>query len=139
MQLTLTNDIAEGSDIWVQADPLRLKQTIINLLSNAVKYNKDGGTVDLTILKDGDFFTINCKDTGIGISKSDQKKLFGEFSRIKTKETRNISGSGLGLSILKKISNLYDGEIELESEQDKGSTFALKLRANMDNKQEDQA
>jgi two-component system, sensor histidine kinase and response regulator len=70
---------------------------------------------------------IICKDTGIGMNEEDQKKLFKEFSRIKNKHTVNTQGSGLGLSILKKIVALYDGEVKVESIEGAGTVFNVFL------------
>jgi signal transduction histidine kinase len=99
-----------------------------NLVSNAVKYNRDGGTVDITITATDEEVTISVADTGIGMSAEDVERLFGEFVRIKNARTRNILGSGLGLSILKKLIHLYDGDVRVESEPDAGTTFHVTLK-----------
>jgi len=99
-----------------------------NLISNAIKYNIDNGKVYFNIDSDDKNVTITVKDTGIGMTKEESDKLFHEFVRIKNKQTKNIEGSGLGLSILKKIVDKYNGKIELESEPNKGSTFIVKLK-----------
>lgn len=101
-----------------------------NLLSNAVKYNRDGGKVELSSRKDGSSLTIECKDTGIGMSEDDKARLFKEFSRIKNEKTKSIEGSGLGLSIVKKLVDLYDGSIAVTSEIDVGTTFRITLNEN---------
>jgi len=98
-----------------------------NLVSNAVKYNNTGGTVTITVDCNDDEFTISVADTGIGINASDKEILFEEFSRIKNDKTRNISGSGLGLSIVRKVVELYHGVINVESVPDKGSVFTVKI------------
>jgi len=113
--------------IELLADSSELDIVFNNIVSNAVKYNKDNGQINLGISKENDFIKIVCKDTGIGMSKEDLEKLFGEFVRIKNAQTKNIMGSGLGLSILKKIVKLYNGEINVESEVDIGTTFTLTL------------
>ncbi len=110
------------------ADRGEMETLFSNLLSNAVKYNREGGEIKLKIEKKGDFMEISCSDTGIGISREDQKRLFGEFVRIKNEHTRNIEGSGLGLSILKKLASLYGGEIKVSSEYGKGSIFIVTLK-----------
>jgi len=101
---------------------------INNLLTNAVKYNKENGSVDLNIFTDNDNVRIVCKDTGIGMTKEETSRLFNEFVRIKNEKTKNILGSGLGLSILKRIINLYDGVINVDSEPDIGTTFDIILK-----------
>lgn len=99
-----------------------------NLISNAVKYNKDNGKVDITAALNGDTLMFRVQDTGIGIDEADRARLFTAFSRIKTRETENVQGSGLGLSILKRLVELYDGKIDLKSELGVGSTFTATLK-----------
>ena len=98
-----------------------------NLVSNAVKYNRDQGRVDITIVPEIDRVQIRVADTGIGLTEQEAEKLFGEFVRIKNDKTRNIHGSGLGLSIVKKIADLYAGDVSVSSRADEGSTFTISL------------
>lgn len=98
-----------------------------NLLSNAVKYNRDNGKVFIDIKLLDNVLVIEVEDTGIGIADEDIDKLFHEFSRIKTKATRYISGSGLGLSILKKTVESYQGSVDVKSEIEKGTKFTIRL------------
>jgi signal transduction histidine kinase len=98
-----------------------------NLLSNAVKYNRDNGKVFINIKLADNVLIIEVEDTGIGIADEDIDNLFLEFSRIKTDATRYISGSGLGLSILKKTVESYQGSIDVKSEINKGTKFTIKL------------
>jgi signal transduction histidine kinase len=69
-------------------------------------------------------------DTGIGISEEDIPKLFREFVRLKNEQTKNISGSGLGLSIIKRVIELYDGTIKIKSKPDEGTSFIIKIPKN---------
>ena len=117
-------------DILFQADPNEMEIIFNNLISNAVKYNKTGGRVDIFIERQQIFTVLQVSDTGIGITEDDKGKLFQDFVRIKNQKTRNITGSGLGLSILKKIVDMYHGEIEIQSIPDKGTTFTIKLPNN---------
>jgi hypothetical protein len=112
----------------LQADPGELEMMFNNLISNAIKYNREGGSVTVEVEEEAEVVRVKVHDTGIGISNEDRVKLFGEFSRIKNEKTRNILGSGLGLSILKRLASLYGGKVEVESEPDKGSTFIMTLR-----------
>lgn len=96
-----------------------------NLISNAIKYNYDRGKVQVRLLKSQDEIEIQVRDTGIGIPQEDLSKLFLEFVRIKNENTRKIAGSGLGLSIVKRLVDLYQGRINVESLQEKGSTFSV--------------
>ena len=101
-----------------------------NLVSNAIKYNKEGGRVDCFIKEKGDSYIISVSDSGIGMTEEDMSKLFNEFVRIKNIRTKNITGSGLGLSIVKKIVESYNGDITVTSVPDKGSTFTITLPKN---------
>ncbi|PLX06966.1 MAG: hypothetical protein C0596_12570 [Marinilabiliales bacterium] len=117
-----------NTKILYQFDRNDLEIILNNILSNAVKYNVDGGRVDCTIRDSGSYSEIIISDTGIGISKEDQEKLFEEFVRIRNQKTTKIPGSGLGLSIVKKILANYNTEIKLESEINKGTTVKIKLK-----------
>ncbi len=108
-------------------DPEEMEIVFNNLINNAIKYNRQGGKVDIDISDHDGHVIVKFSDTGIGISKEDQSELFKDFVRIKNPKTKNISGSGLGLSIIKKIIDLNKGEILVESEPDKGSVFTVKL------------
>ena len=116
--------------LLVQADEDEFQIILNNLLTNAVKYNRDEGKVDLYLMLEGGQLTIKCCDTGIGMSPEELERLFSEFFRIKNSKTKNILGSGLGLSILKKIVDLYNGEIKVESTPDVGTNFILILNLN---------
>ncbi len=114
-------------DVSLKADRQELEIIFNNLLSNAVKYNKNGGRVDVDVYDDNKWIIISVADSGIGMEKDDIEKLFEDFVRIKSEQTKNITGSGLGLSIVKKITDLYDAKISVESRPDKGSTFIIKF------------
>ncbi len=97
-----------------------------NLVSNAVKYNKDNGDVNIILRDEENAIKISVSDSGIGIAEDDIPKLFQEFVRIKNEKTKAISGSGLGLSIMKKIvEEVYRGSIEVKSVLDVGTTFSI--------------
>jgi two-component system, sensor histidine kinase and response regulator len=109
--------------IW--ADPNDIEIIFNNLISNAVKYNKTDGKVTVTVDCNENELLLSFEDTGIGMSTEDCDTIFNEFSRIKNEKTKNISGSGLGLSIVKKVVELYHGVINVESTIDKGSVFTV--------------
>lgn len=112
----------------LRADPNELEIVMNNLLTNAVKYNRDGGRVDVTLSRTDDgAVKIQVADTGIGMTPEEAARLFTEFVRIKNKKTRQIPGTGLGLSILKKIVQLYQGDVTVASIPDEGSTFTAWL------------
>jgi two-component system, sensor histidine kinase and response regulator len=100
-----------------------------NLVSNAVKYNRDGGRVDVGIEPTGHGLRFTVADTGIGLTKEEAARLFQEFVRIKNDKTRTIPGTGLGLSIVKKLAQLYGGDVVVSSEPNVGSTFTVTLNA----------
>ena len=116
-------EIKNCKKIW--ADPNDIEIIFNNLISNAVKYNKKGGKVTVTVDCNETELFLSFEDTGIGMSPADRDTIFDEFSRIKNEKTRNISGSGLGLSIVKKVVELYHGVINVESTLDKGSVFTV--------------
>jgi signal transduction histidine kinase len=114
--------------VAMTADRGELEMIFNNLLSNAIKYNRPKGRVDVTLTKTDDRVTIAVADTGIGLTAEEAGRLFGEFVRIRNAKTQQILGSGLGLSIVKKIAQLYDGEATLKSKPDAGSTFTVVLQ-----------
>ncbi len=119
----------------LRADKGKFKQIMLNLLSNAVKFNVEGGriTVDWNIVEEPSgmdmerFLVFSVHDTGIGIKQEDMGKLFREFEQIDSSLTREYGGTGLGLVLTKRLVELHKGEIWVESEIDKGSTFYVKL------------
>ncbi|MDF1575170.1 MAG: hybrid sensor histidine kinase/response regulator [Bacteroidales bacterium] len=116
-----------GDEVFYDADPSDLDIMFNNLLSNAVKYNHDGGEVKVQVYKKEQAVVIQVKDTGIGMSEEEVSRLFKEFVRIKNSRTRGIPGSGLGLSIVSKIAQLYGGHIQVSSIPDQGSEFRVIL------------
>ena len=104
-----------------------LQEVFTNLIDNGIKYNKDGGTVTISIKENGSHMSIEISDTGIGISKADIPFIFDEFFRVKTEKTQRITGTGLGLSIVKRMVETHSGSIKVISEPGKGSTFTVSL------------
>jgi signal transduction histidine kinase len=115
-------------DIELLADPGEVEIVLNNLVSNAVKYNRDGGSVTVDLRRKDGAVTIAVTDTGIGLAPEEAAKLFTEFTRIKNEHTVKILGSGLGLSTVRKIANMYDGEAAVSSRPGEGSTFTVTLR-----------
>jgi two-component system sensor histidine kinase/response regulator len=122
------------SETVIMADPADMEIIFNNLISNAVKYNKHGGRADIALETIGNEVVITITDTGIGMKKTDMENIFGEFMRIKNEKTKGISGSGLGLSIVKKVVELYFGTIEVESTPDIGSVFTVRLPIKQEHK-----
>ena len=111
----------------VQADVRDMEKLFTNLISNAIKYNRENGSVVIDGEIDGGFIRYRIKDTGIGISSEHLPKVFDDFYRADDERTKKISGTGLGLTIAKKIVNSHFGRIEVESEPEKGSLFSVLL------------
>ncbi|MGQ3888926.1 two-component system sensor histidine kinase LetS [Legionella sp. CNM-1927-20] len=116
----------------VLGDPLRIKQILTNLISNGIKFTDHGYILIRTHIEqetEKDYLvSIAVTDTGIGISKEDQTKLFNAFNQADTSITRRFGGTGLGLVICKKLAEAMNGRIQLTSELHKGSTFTVKIR-----------
>jgi PAS domain S-box-containing protein len=111
----------------VRGDPGRLGQLFDNLISNAVKFTPDGGHVDVRVFSQNGDVAIEIADTGIGISATEQTQLFQKFFRTSAAGERAIQGTGLGLSISKAIVEAHAGRIELESEENFGTTIRVLL------------
>ncbi|MCR5626909.1 MAG: response regulator, partial [Lachnospiraceae bacterium] len=118
---------------FLYGDEVRIKQVIINILSNAVKYTEKGSvTFGIGFKKsenktDSISLHVSVKDTGIGIKPGDLKKLFNEFERLDEKKTRNIEGTGLGMTITKNLLEMMGSQLVVESEYGKGSVFSFDL------------
>jgi signal transduction histidine kinase len=120
-------NLTDKHNVELNTDSGDLEIIFNNLISNAVKYNVEKGEVDVILDIDDKNLIILVKDTGIGLNMDETKQLFNEFFRVKNEQTKDISGSGLGLSIVKRFIDLYNGEIKVESEIGQGSTFTIIL------------
>ena len=127
IQMDVSINLDVKSEVIIMADPDDVEIVFNNLISNAVKYNKRGGKTEIIIDSTDNEAIVIFSDTGIGITKDDTENLFTEFVRIKNEKTRNISGSGLGLSIVKKVIELYHGTIKVDSTPDVGTVFTIRL------------
>ena len=126
--IDITTEFEKG--ISIRTDKKRLFQCVLNLMSNAVKYS-ERGTVKLKASKTESILTISVSDTGIGIKKEDIPKLFQSFIRLESPIKENTLGTGLGLYLTKKImTNVFHGDIKVESTVGEGSTFTLEIPLN---------
>jgi signal transduction histidine kinase len=124
--IQLTAELAP-TPVTVRADPERLRQAIGNLLDNAIKYSPNGGRIALrTIARDGQG-VIEVSDEGIGIPAGEQERIFEKFYRLDPSMTRGVGGSGLGLYIIHELIAHMQGEVAVESQLDRGSTFTISL------------
>ena len=123
--ITMELDADAGAEL--QADAGEAEIVLNNLVSNAVKYNRDGGSVRVELRRLDGGLRVSVTDTGYGLTADEQAKLFTEFMRIKNEHTVKVLGSGLGLSTVRKITNLYEGEATVTSEPGVGSTFTVTL------------
>ena len=119
----------------MRADQMRLRQALLNLMSNANKFTERGAiTIDACEQKENgrDWITLAVADTGIGMTPEQMDKLFQEFSQADASTTRKYGGTGLGLAISKRFCQMMGGDITVESEPGKGSTFTIRLPRTVD-------
>jgi two-component system sensor histidine kinase/response regulator len=116
----------------INGDRTEIEMIFNNLISNAVKYNRDRGRVGINVDMSFDAIRIQVEDTGIGMTQEETQRLFSDFARIKNEKTRHILGSGLGLSTLKKLVTLYNGEVTVKSKPDVGSIFTVTIPCNVE-------
>ena len=132
-QLELYMDAMDVKNEDVYCDKTRLNQVLLNLLSNAVKFTPAGGTVSVRLkqfpgkTRDNGLYEIRVKDNGIGMSPEFVQKIFSPFERERTSTVSRTQGTGLGMAITKNIVDMMGGTIEVQTEQDKGTEFIVRL------------
>lgn len=124
--ISLKLDSTVGSDV-VLGNEESLEQVFSNLINNAIKYNKPNGKVRLSIKENTDFIQVVIEDTGVGIAPEHLPRIFDQFYQIDRSKRKGDKGSGLGLTIAKKIVEAHEGSIEVTSEPGKGSVFTVYL------------
>jgi signal transduction histidine kinase len=125
-QLQLRADIApEVTD--VVADQRKFKQILINLLTNAVKFSYPGGWVNVVARRDTNVTMVTVSDSGMGVAAEDQAAIFEEFRQLKSAGSAKFEGTGLGLSLAKRLVELHGGRIWVESEPGKGASFSFTM------------
>lgn len=126
-EVTMT---VEGEPVRIYGNQSYITELFLNLMDNAIKYNHEGGSLKVTVgAEDGKAVAV-FSDTGIGISDEHQSRIFERFYRVDKSRSKKIGGTGLGLSIVKHIVAYHSGEIQLESELEKGTTITVKLPFN---------
>jgi signal transduction histidine kinase len=124
--LILSYDIDPQLPAAIKGDPYWLKQILLNLVNNALKFTDEGGVYIYLASLDETHWLLQVRDTGIGIPQEAYNRIFEAFQQVEN-TNRKISGSGLGLSIVRELVALMNGQINLESEEGKGSTFTITL------------
>jgi signal transduction histidine kinase/DNA-binding response OmpR family regulator len=119
--------VGEGSGGEINADGGKVKQMLLNLVSNAVKFTPEGGTVTIGTRRLDDTVELSVTDTGIGIAKEDQDRVFHEFQQVDSGVARSQQGTGLGLTLTRRFARLHGGDVRVLSEPGKGSVFTISL------------
>lgn len=120
-------NFTEKAKIQVMLDKFKIQQSLINIIGNAIKYTPENGEVDIELYSGQDNFVIKIKDNGMGIPEDELPFIFDRFYRVDKARARKTGGTGLGLSITQQLIALHQGEINVESEVNKGTTFYIVL------------
>ncbi len=126
-QIALRLDIQSGTQEAVYANPLLIVQALVNLVDNAIKYSNPGSEVVVTAYSIDREICFSVRDTGPGIPKEEQSRIFERFYRVDKTRSRSLGGTGLGLAIVKHIALAHGGTVSLESTPGEGSTFILRI------------
>ncbi|MBU0662321.1 HAMP domain-containing histidine kinase, partial [Candidatus Micrarchaeota archaeon] len=127
-KITLVAELPKSLPV-VNADRGQMEQLLTNLIHNAIKFTPEQGFVGVSAARQGKNIVVSIRDTGIGISKADQKKLFTKFFRAKSARDEGEGGTGLGLSICKRIIEVHNGKIGVKSTLGRGTTFTFTIPA----------
>jgi signal transduction histidine kinase len=111
----------------VLANKFHFTNVLVNILDNAIKYSEDAPKIDIYTENTANTIILKVKDQGIGMNKAVQKKIFDKFYREEGGNIHNVKGHGLGLAYVKRITEMHQGIVYVESEKKKGSTFIIKL------------
>ncbi len=122
----LKKDFKAGKTV-ISGDEVMLTNVFVNILDNAIKYSKEIPEIEVKTYNEGNYVVVEIKDKGIGMARSEQKKIFDRFYRASTGNIHNVKGHGLGLTYVWKVVHALKGKIKVKSAKDKGSTFIIKL------------
>ena len=114
-----------GTNVIIDGIPQLLHSMLYNICENGIKYNRPGGSVTISLEKHDRNVIVTIRDTGIGISKSDQKRIFERFYRVDKSHSKSVGGTGLGLYIVKHSVKLHNAKLEIESIVDEGTMFTI--------------
>ncbi|WP_051540459.1 sensor histidine kinase [Clostridium ihumii] len=117
----------EVEELIIRCDPEKIERIVLNLLSNAIKFTENDGNILVDLSIDEEWVTIKVKDDGIGIPKELRKIIFERFIQVNSEKSRKKDGSGIGLSLVKSLVELHDGNVFLDDNVEKGSEFVVKL------------
>ncbi|MBA64099.1 MAG: PAS domain-containing sensor histidine kinase [Planctomycetaceae bacterium] len=120
-------NVCASNDVMIYADTEGIRQILDNLVDNAIKYTPESGTVNVGLVIHDKQVVLKVQDSGIGISEKHLQRIFERFYRVDKARSRELGGTGLGLSIVKHLVNAFDGEIDVTSILDQGTTFIVKL------------
>ncbi|HLA94128.1 MAG TPA: ATP-binding protein, partial [Pyrinomonadaceae bacterium] len=123
--ILLTHNVS--ADVRVLADSGRLEQMLTNLIDNAIKFNRPAGSVEVEAMPGEQYNIISVADSGEGIMPEHLQRIFERFYRLDRGRTREVGGTGLGLAIVKHLARLHGGEVSVESELGRGTTFFIEL------------
>ena len=126
----LTLDLGPVEPLTIQGDYERLRRLLLNLVDNGIKYTPPGGRVTLSVQQDGGWASLQVRDTGIGLSREEQERIFQRFYRAGEARSQGEKGAGLGLCIAQSIAEAHGGTMQVESSPGQGSTFTVSLPLN---------
>lgn len=115
------------NDVYLNADTLAFTSVVINLIENAIKYSPEQTEIKVTLIEDEENTLLSIADNGIGISDEDKNKVFEKFYRVGNEDTRKTKGTGLGLYIVKRVVEIFNGEISIADNSPKGTVFNLRF------------
>lgn len=117
----------EIEEKYISCDPNEIERCIVNIIGNAIKFTPEGGKIEVFIEDNDSSVSISIKDSGIGISEEDQKFIFNRFEQGENGNCTKVSSSGIGLTLVKYIVTLHNGNIELESKLEEGTKVTIIL------------
>lgn len=113
--------------VMIEGDRTRMEEVLLNLVQNAIKYSPQGGTIDVNLRTSETDVYVSVRDSGIGIPAESLSRLFTPFYRATNAQSSTISGMGIGLAVVRDVVTLHDGDVSVESEVGKGSTFTIRM------------